>query len=85
MQSLLEQRCRGSEAVTSVEKIGVVLVMWPHAGIATESSNSDSMTQATSYSRLLHSSQFIVSLVVAQFILSFCDPLTMYAFAKAQL
>ncbi|XP_062503905.1 52 kDa repressor of the inhibitor of the protein kinase-like [Corticium candelabrum] len=63
--------------------------------IAIESSSSDSRTQATSYSRLLHSSQFIVSLVVAQFILSFCDPLTMVlqkpncdvlkAFRKAKL
>ncbi|XP_062521172.1 zinc finger MYM-type protein 1-like [Corticium candelabrum] len=44
--------------------------------IVAESSGTDSRAKASSYLRLLQSSSFIVCLVVSQYILSFCDPLT---------
>ena len=43
--------------------------------IASESSNADVRNNALSYTRLLQSSSFIVSLIVVQFVLSFTNPL----------
>lgn len=45
--------------------------------IALESSKTESRIQAQSYLRLLQSSSFIISMVVAQFILSFSHPLSL--------
>lgn len=45
--------------------------------IALESSKTESRIQAQSYLRLLQCSSFIISMVVAQFILSFSHPLSL--------
>ena len=44
--------------------------------IAAEGCSTDSRAKASSYLRLLQSSSFIDCLVVSQYILSFCDPIT---------